>query len=206
MISENLPQVLNFDWLFIPSNILSGHLSHDYCCANIFCPAVHASWMNAPLLPPNPSCISFCPDNGLQISPPLFLQESLTFFSWAKVVRYLSCFYPTTTSYCSFLFPSITDEVTIYSISFFVLELMELLLHFWRINILALLVPPYLGLSIYSHPPIFDLHQGLLSTTYLVEIFFHTANGDGDEEEKKSVFVKIPLTGEAGKNFKQVIS
>ena len=39
-----------------------------------------------------------------------------------------------------------------------------------------------------------------------MEIFFHTANGDGDEEEKKSVFVKIPLTGEAGKNFKQVIS
>ena len=83
---------------------------------------------------------------------------------------------------------------------------MELLLHFWRINILALLVPPYLDFSIYSYPPIFDLHQGLLSTTYLVEIFFHTANEDGDEEEKKSVFVKIPLTGEAGKNFKQVIS
>ena len=37
-----------------------------------------------------------------------------------------------------------------------------------------------------------------------MEIFFHTANGE-DEEEKKSVFVKIPLTGEAGKNFKQVI-
>ena len=36
-----------------------------------------------------------------------------------------------------------------------------------------------------------------------MEIFFHTANGE--EEEKKSVFVKIPLTGEAGKNFKQVI-
>ena len=65
--------------------------------------------------------------------------------------------------------------------------------------------------------------QGLLSTTYLVEIYFHTTSGGGEgvsreeekksvgenvleEEEKKSVFVKIPLTGDAGKNFKQVIS
>ena len=32
--------------------------------------------------------------------------------------------------------------------------------------------------------------------------------GEGvlEEEERKSVFVKIPLTGDAGKNFKQVIS
>ena len=64
--------------------------------------------------------------------------------------------------------------------------------------------------------------QGLLSTTYLVEIHFHTTSGGGEgvleeeektsagtdilEEERKSVFVKIPLTGDAGKNFKQVIS
>ena len=54
------------------------------------------------------------------------------------------------------------------------------------------------------------MSQGLLSTTYLVEIYFHTTSGGGEgvleEEEKKSVFVKIPLTGDAGKNFKQVIS
>ena len=54
------------------------------------------------------------------------------------------------------------------------------------------------------------MSQGLLSTTYLVEIYFHTTSvgGEGvsEEEEKKSVFVKIPLTGDAGKNFKQVIS
>ena len=67
------------------------------------------------------------------------------------------------------------------------------------------------------------MSQGLLSTTYLVEIYFHTTSGGREdvlgeeekkgggegvleEEERKSVFVKIPLTGDAGKNFKQVIS
>ena len=44
--------------------------------------------------------------------------------------------------------------------------------------------------------------QGLLSTTFLVDVFFRTDH-DQEEEEKKSIFVKIPLTGEAGKNFKQ---
>ena len=42
-----------------------------------------------------------------------------------------------------------------------------------------------------------------------MEIWLRTGeNGETgeDEDEKKSVFVKIPLTGEAGKNFKQVIS
>ena len=49
--------------------------------------------------------------------------------------------------------------------------------------------------------------QGLLSTTFLVDIFFRTKETENEEEEeKKSVFVKIPLTGEAGKNFKQVIN
>ena len=38
-----------------------------------------------------------------------------------------------------------------------------------------------------------------------MEIFFRTASNGENEEEKKSVFVKIPLTGEAGKNFKQVL-
>ena len=38
-----------------------------------------------------------------------------------------------------------------------------------------------------------------------MEIVFRTDETE-EEEEKKNVFVKIPLTGEAGKNFKQVIS
>ena len=46
--------------------------------------------------------------------------------------------FPQTISYCSsFFLPSITDEVTIYSIIFLVLESMELLFPFWRINILS---------------------------------------------------------------------
>ena len=52
---------------------------------------------------------------------------------------------------------------------------------------------------------LFYYFQGLLSTTFLVDIFFRTKETENEEEEeKKSVFVKIPLTGEAGKNFKQV--
>merc|ERR1712106_447644 len=43
--------------------------------------------------------------------------------------------------------------------------------------------------------------QGLLSTTFIVGVFFQEEEGD---EEKKSIFVKIPLIGEASKNFKQV--
>merc|ERR1712106_977226 len=43
--------------------------------------------------------------------------------------------------------------------------------------------------------------QGLLSTTFIVDVFFQEEEGD---EEKKSIFVKIPLIGEASKNFKQV--
>merc|ERR1711892_637776 len=43
--------------------------------------------------------------------------------------------------------------------------------------------------------------QGLLSTTFIVDVYFQ--EGD-EEEEKKSIFVKIPLIGEASKNFKQV--
>merc|ERR1711892_1010703 len=43
--------------------------------------------------------------------------------------------------------------------------------------------------------------QGLLSTTFIVDVFFQEEKGD---EEKKSIFVKIPLIGEASKNFKQV--
>ena len=38
-----------------------------------------------------------------------------------------------------------------------------------------------------------------------MDIFFRTKETEHEEEEeKKSVFVKVPLTGEAGKNFKQV--
>merc|ERR1711892_298310 len=44
--------------------------------------------------------------------------------------------------------------------------------------------------------------QGLLSTTFIVDVFFQEEE-EGDEE-KKSIFVKIPLIGEASKNFKQV--
>ena len=97
--------------------------------------------MDAPLLPPNPHCISFHPDNGLQISPPLRVKPSFPGEKLSDIFLAFILQPQPTTSYCSFFFPSITDEVTIYSIRFFVLELMELLLHFWRINILALLVP-----------------------------------------------------------------
>ena len=58
----------------------------------------------------------------------------------------------------------------------------------------------YVGL-LYVSEVIELFTQGLLSTTFLVDIFFKE---DGGEEEKKCVFVKVPLTGEASKNFKQV--
>ena len=46
-----------------------------------------------------------------------------------------------------------------------------------------------------------NVFQGLLSTTFMVDVFFIE---DGNEEEKKSIFVKVPLTGDSSKNFKQV--
>ena len=46
-----------------------------------------------------------------------------------------------------------------------------------------------------------NVFQGLLSTTFMVDVFF---TEDGNEEEKKSIFVKVPLTGDSSKNFKQV--
>ena len=137
-----------------------------------------------------------------------------------KVLRYLSCF---SYRYCSSFLPSITDEVTINSIRFFVLELMELLFG-EPISFLCSYFQYYIH-KLMSQGLLNKLmSQGLLSTTYLVEIYFHTTSGGGEgvleeeerksgggenvleEEEKKSVFVKIPLTGDAGKNFKQVIS
>ena len=35
----------------------------------------------------------------------------------------------------------------------------------------------------------------------MVDVFF---SEDGHEDEKKSLFVKVPLTGDSSKNFKQV--
>ena len=35
----------------------------------------------------------------------------------------------------------------------------------------------------------------------MVDVFF---SEDGHEDEKKSIFVKVPLTGDSSKNFKQV--
>ena len=40
-----------------------------------------------------------------------------------------------------------------------------------------------------------------MSTTFIVDVLF---SEDGNEEEKKSIFVKVPLTGDSSKNFKQV--
>ena len=41
-----------------------------------------------------------------------------------------------------------------------------------------------------------------MSTTFIVDVYF---SEDGkEEEEKKSIFVKVPLTGDSSKNFKQV--
>ena len=132
--------------------IVRSALSHDLLKA-LFCATFH-EWI---AFSPNPCCsISSHPaDNGLHpISFPL--KKSLPAnFSGEKVARYLSCFSSDHLLLFFFLLPSITDEVTIYSINFLVLESMELLLPFWRVNILARLVPPYLG---FSFPQTFDFH------------------------------------------------
>ena len=182
--------------------LLSGRLFQVISCAKILMNGCRS---------PNPCCsISFHPlaDNRLHQNLISFsLRREFNSFPTSLIsprekLPDIFLAFLQTSSYCSsFFLPSITDEVTIYSISFLVPESMELPLPFWRINLPARLLPPYLGFSFAQK---FDL-QGLLSTTYLVEIFFHTANGEEEGEEKKSVFVKVPLTGEAGKNFKQVI-
>jgi len=43
--------------------------------------------------------------------------------------------------------------------------------------------------------------QGVLSTTYIVDITF---TGPEGHQEQKSLFVKVPLTGQSGHNFKDV--
>jgi len=43
--------------------------------------------------------------------------------------------------------------------------------------------------------------QGLLSTTYIVDIDFTVNNSD---QQSKSIFVKVPLTGHSAQNFKSV--
>ena len=45
--------------------------------------------------------------------------------------------------------------------------------------------------------------QGLLSTTFVADVYY-VEDGNDSEVEKKSIFVKVPLTGDASKNFKQV--
>ena len=42
----------------------------------------------------------------------------------------------------------------------------------------------------------------MLSTTYIVDVYYEE---EGKENVKKSIFVKVPLMGEASKDFKQVI-
>lgn len=41
----------------------------------------------------------------------------------------------------------------------------------------------------------------MLSTTYIVDVYYEE---EGKEDGEKSIFVKVPLTGEASKDFKQV--
>ena len=41
----------------------------------------------------------------------------------------------------------------------------------------------------------------MLSTTYIVDVYYEE---EGKENVKKSIFVKVPLTGDASKDFKQV--
>jgi len=43
--------------------------------------------------------------------------------------------------------------------------------------------------------------QGLLSTTYQVEVAFSVKGG---AEEQKSIFVKVPLTGSKAQDYKEV--
>eukprot|EP00091_Calanus_sinicus_P024535 TRINITY_DN8859_c0_g1_i1.p1 TRINITY_DN8859_c0_g1~~TRINITY_DN8859_c0_g1_i1.p1 ORF type:complete len:144 (-),score=27.67 TRINITY_DN8859_c0_g1_i1:9-440(-) len=43
--------------------------------------------------------------------------------------------------------------------------------------------------------------QGLLSTTYIIDIDFTVDNKD---EQRKSIFLKVPLTGPSAQNFKAV--
>ena len=73
--------------------------------------------------PANSHCISFYLDNGLHINPlcSLYLQMVSRKFWDISFLLFLPY------RYCSSFLPSITDEVTINSIRFFVLELMELL-------------------------------------------------------------------------------
>jgi hypothetical protein len=44
--------------------------------------------------------------------------------------------------------------------------------------------------------------QGLLSTTYQVDVLF--SGGKDGAEEKKSIFVKVPLTGPRAQDYKEV--
>ena len=41
----------------------------------------------------------------------------------------------------------------------------------------------------------------MLSTTYIVDVYYEE---EGKENVKKSIFVKVPLMGDASKDFKQV--
>ena len=143
-----MPSVRNCDFVLV----VRSALSHDFLKA-LFCATFH-EWI---AFSPNPCCSisSHLADNGLHpISFPLKRVSLL--ISPGKKLPDIFLAFPQTISYCSsFFLPSITDEVTIYSINFLVLESMELLLPFWGINILARLVPPYLG---FSFPQIFDFH------------------------------------------------
>ena len=145
-----MPSVLNCDFVLI----VRSALSHDFLKA-LFCPDFH-EWTH---LSPNPCCSisSHLDDNGLHpISFPLKRVSLL--ISPGKKLPDIFLAFPQTISYCSsFFLPSITDEVTIYSIIFLVLESMELLFPFWRINILSWTCTSIPGFN--SFLQLFDSHM-----------------------------------------------
>ena len=49
---------------------------------------------------------------------------------------------------------------------------------------------------------LFFSFQGLLSTTYIIDIVYRVENG---QEQQKSIFLKVPLNGKAFRSFREVI-